>query len=167
MDRLLFIYTLLFLNFSSFAQNNDIWTSFPNKDTTLIGFKNKNGVVKIEPKFSGFTTARKFENIIAVTEEKNGKWESYYLTKAGKIVGRDSLFVFDNSPDCENEGFIRFTDRKTDKMGIFNAEGKIAIPAEYSNLTKVKNGIFIGLKDAKKNNGWRTFFLERRKRILN
>ncbi|MBB4800281.1 hypothetical protein HNP37_000320 [Flavobacterium nitrogenifigens] len=150
MNRLLFVFTFLFLNFSVFAQNNDIWTSFPNKDTTLIGFKDKNGVIKIEPKFTGFTTAQKFENIIAVTEEKNGKWESYYLTKSGKIVGRDSLYIFDNGPDCENEGFIRFTDRKTDKMGMFNAEGKIIIPAEYSNLTKAKNGMFIGLKDAKK-----------------
>ena len=76
MNRLLFVFTFLFLNFSVFAQNNDIWTSFPNKDTTLIGFKDKNGVIKIEPKFTGFTTAQKFENIIAVTEEKNGKWES-------------------------------------------------------------------------------------------
>ncbi|SFD25781.1 WG repeat-containing protein [Flavobacterium phragmitis] len=150
MKKILALWIFLFLNFLVSAQNNDIWTSFPNKDTTLIGFKDKNGNVKIEPKFSGFTTARQFENIIAVTEEKKGKWESYYLTKSGKIIGRDSLYVFDNGPDCENEGFIRFTDRKTDKMGIFNSDGKIVIPAEYSNLTKVKNGMFIGLKDAKK-----------------
>lgn len=166
MNRLIFIYTLLFLNFSAFAQSTDIWTSFPNKDTTLIGFKDKNGAIKIEPKFSGFTTARKFENIIAVTEEKNGKWESYYLTKSGKIVGRDSLFVFDNGPDCENEGLIRFTDRKTDKMGMFNAEGKIVIPAEYSNLTKAKNGIFIGLKDAKKEMDGEHFFWTGGKELL-
>lgn len=150
MKKILTLWIFLFLNSLVSAQNNDIWTSFPNKDTTLIGFKDKNGNVKIEPKFSGFTTARQFENIIAVTEEKKGKWESYYLTKSGKIIGRDSLYVFDNGPDCENEGFIRFTDRKTDKMGIFNSDGKIVIPAQYSNLTKVKNGMFIGLKDAKK-----------------
>lgn len=158
MKRLFIIYALFILNLSASAQKNDIWTSFPNKDTTLIGFKDKNGIIKIEPKFSGFTTARKFENIIAVTEEKNGKWESYYLTKQEKIVGKDSLYIFDNGPDCENEGFIRFTDRKTDKMGIFNAEGKIVIPAEYSNLTKVKNGMFIGLKDAKKEMDGEHFF---------
>lgn len=142
----------------TFAQSNDIWTAFPNKDTTLTGFKDKNGVIKIEPKFNGFTIARKFENIIAVTEEESGNWKSYYLTKQGKIVGRDSLYVFDNGPDCENEGFIRFTDRKTDKMGIFNAEGKIVIPAEYSALTKVKNGIISVLKDAKKQQDGEHFF---------
>lgn len=149
MNRLLFICIFLFLN-SSFAQNNDIWNSFPNKDTTLIGFKDKNEVIKIEPKFSGFTTARKFENIIAVTEEFNNGWKSYYLTKTGKTVGRDSLYVFDNNPDCENEGFIRFRDTKTDKMGIFDSEGKIVIPADYSVLSKVHNGIITVLKDAKR-----------------
>lgn len=158
MKNYLLLYLLAFLNYSVFAQNNDIWVSFPNKDTTQIGFKDKNGVIKIEPKFTGFTIAHKFENIIAVTEEENGKWKSYYLTKSGKIIGRDSLYVFDNGPDCENEGFIRFTDRKTDKMGMFNGEGKIAIPAEYSNLTKVKNGMFIGLKDAKKEMDGEHFF---------
>ncbi|WET04632.1 hypothetical protein [Flavobacterium sp. YJ01] len=166
MIRLLFICIFLFLNFSSFAQNNDIWTSFPNKDTTLIGFKDKNGAIKIEPKFTGFTIARKFENIIAVSEEENGKWKSYYLTKSGKIIGRDSLFVFDNGPDCENEGFIRFTDHKTDKMGIFNSEGKIVIPAEYSNLTKVKNGLFTGLKDASKVMDGEHFFWKGGKEFL-
>jgi hypothetical protein len=130
------------------AQTNDIWFAFYDKDTTHTGFKDKNGIIKIEPKFTGFTIARKFEDIIAVTEEKNNNWENYYLTKTGKIVGRDSLYSFDNGPDCENEGFIRFRDSKTDKMGFFNGEGKIIIPAEYSAVTKMKNGMFIALKGA-------------------
>ncbi|MCR4031600.1 MULTISPECIES: WG repeat-containing protein [Flavobacterium] len=150
MKKIIALSLFYFLTCSTFAQSNDVWVAFPNKDTTLTGFKDKNGVIKIEPKFSGFTTAREFENIIAVSEEKNNKWESYYLTKKGKVVGRDSLYVFDNSPDCENEGFIRFTDRKTDKMGIFNSEGKIVIPALYSDVSKVHNGLISVLKDAKK-----------------
>lgn len=166
MKSYLLLYLLAFLNCSVFAQKNDIWVSFPNKDTTQIGFKDKNGVIKIEPKFTGFTIAHKFENIIAVTEEENGKWKSYYLTKSGKIIGRDSLYVFDNGPDCENESFIRFTDRKTDKMGMFNGEGKIVIPAEYSNLTKAKNGMFIGLKDAKKEIDGEHFFWKGGKEFL-
>jgi len=158
MKKILILFIFFLFNSLTFAQNNDIWTSFSNKDTTLIGFKDKNGTIKIEPKFNGFTIARKFENIIAVTEEANGKWNSYYLTKKGKIVGGDSLYVFDNGPDCENEGFIRFTDRKTDKMGIFNGEGKIVIPAEYSALTKVRNGMISVLKDAKKQQDGEHFF---------
>lgn len=150
MKKTIILLTFIILNSSSYSQNGNVWTSFPNKDTTLIGFKDKNGLIKIEPKFTGFTTARKFESIIAVTEEYDESWKSYYLTKTGKIVGRDSLYVFDNSPDCENEGFIRFRDPKTDKMGIFDGEGKIVIPADYSVLSKVHNGIITALKDAKR-----------------
>ena len=166
MKKPLILFLFFLFNSLAFAQSNDIWTAFHNKDTTLTGFKDKNGTIKIEPKFSGFTIARKFENIIAVTEEENGKWNSYYLTKQGKIFGQDSLYVFDNGPDCENEGFIRFTDRKTDKMGVFNAEGKIAIPAEYSALTKVRNGMITALKDAKKQQDGEHFFLTGGKEFL-
>ena len=149
MKKIIILYIFLF-SCTVFAQSNDIWNAFWNKDTTKIGFKDKNGVIKIEPKFTGFTIARKFENIIAVTEEENNNWKSYYITKEGKIVGRDSLYTFDNSTDCENEGFIRFRDPKTDKMGIFNSKGKIAVPADYNALSNVRNGMLTVLKDAKK-----------------
>ncbi|TDL99581.1 MAG: hypothetical protein C4K58_06735 [Flavobacteriaceae bacterium] len=146
------LYLLTFLTTISsltlFGQNNDTWTSFWNKDSTLIGYKDKNGVVKIEPKFSGFINANKFDNIIAVSEVINEYWNYYYLTKSGKIIGRDSLHVFDNTPDCESEGFIRFRDHKTDKVGMFNKNGDIAIPAIYNDLERVKNGMIIALKGA-------------------
>lgn len=92
MKKIIILLTFIILNSSSYSQSSDVWTSFPNKDTTLIGFKDKNGTIKIAPKFTGFTIAGKFENIIAVSEDENGKWKSYYLTKQGKIVGRDSLY---------------------------------------------------------------------------
>jgi len=148
--KIIILFLLFFVNTTSFSQNNDPWISFWDKDTTHIGFKDKEGKIKIEPKFMGLTSANKFDDIIAVTEEVNEKWKSYYLTKTGKIVGIDSLYTFDNGPDCENEGFIRFRDPKTDKMGIFNHDGKIVIPAEYSDLTKVRNGMIIALKGAEK-----------------
>lgn len=132
------------------AQQPDTWTSFWNKDTTLMGFKDKNGVVKIEPRFSGLTTAGQFENITAVMEERDGKWSSYYLTKSGRIVGHDSLYIFDFTPDCENEGFIRFHDRKTDKQGLFNKNGDIAIPAAYNYLSMARNGLVAALTGATK-----------------
>lgn len=145
---LTFLTTISSLTLS--GQSNNTWTSFWNKDTTLIGYKDQNGVVKIEPKFTGFTSAGKFENIIAVTEEIDGSWKSYYLTKTGKIVGRDSLYIFDNGFDCESEGFIRFRDSKTDKVGMFNSTGNIVIPAIYNDLTRVRNGMIVGLKGAEK-----------------
>jgi hypothetical protein len=137
---------------TSWGQNTNSWTAFWNNDTTLIGYKDKNGIVKIEPKFMGFTVAKKFDEIIAAMENVNGKYESYYLTKSGKIIGKDSLHIFDNGADCENEGFIRFRDKITDKVGIFNRNGDIAVPAEYNDLSRVRNGMIIGLKGAKKKN---------------
>lgn len=148
-----FVLTYLFAFFfcSLFGQDNGTWTAFWNKDTTLIGFKDKSGKVKIEPKFvSGFTSAGLFDNIIAAMEENSGSYQSYYLTKSGKIIGKDSLHIFDNGADCESEGFIRFRDKKTDKVGMFNRNGEVVIPAEYNDLTRVRNGMIIGLKGAEK-----------------
>jgi uncharacterized protein YacL (UPF0231 family) len=152
MEMKLYLLTFLitFSGLTLLGQSNDSWASFWNKETTLIGYKDKNGVVKIEPRFSGITSAEKFENIIAVTEEINGQGKSYYLTKQGKIVGRDSLYIFDNGSDCESEGFIRFRDHKTDKAGMFNKNGDIVIPAKYNDLTRVRNGMIIALQGAKK-----------------
>ncbi len=148
------LYILTFLTTISsltlLGQSNDTWTSFWNNDSTLIGYKDKNGIVKIEPKFTGFTSAGKFENIIAVSVENVGKLSSYYLTKSGKIVGKDSLHIFDNGSDCESEGFIRFRDKETDKVGLFDRTGKVVIPANYNDLTRVRNGMIIGLKGAEK-----------------
>lgn len=132
------------------AQNNNTWFSFWNKDTTLIGFKDKNGIVKIEPKFTGLTNTGRFDYIVAVTEEKDGNWDNYYLTKAGKIIGRDSFFVFDNTADCEHEGFIRFRDRITDKVGLFNSKGELVVPAIYNFTSPVANGMIIALTGATK-----------------
>lgn len=140
----------MFLSSTLPGQDNDMWTAFLNSDSSLLGYKDKNGVVRIEPKFMGFTIANKFDKIIAVTEEANGSYKTYYLTKTGKIIGTDSLHIFDNGPDCESEGFIRFRVSQTDKVGMFNSNGEIVIPAEYDALTRVKNGMVVGLKGAKK-----------------
>ena len=148
------LYILIFFTTISsltlLGQSNDTWTLIWNKDSTLTGYQDKNGIVKVEPKFTGFQTANKFDNIIAVTDEVDGEWKSYYLTKSGKKVGLDSLCSYDNTPDCESEGFIRFSDRRTDKVGMFDRTGEIVVPAIYNGLTRVRNGMIIGLKGAEK-----------------
>jgi len=150
MKNLILFFLSLITSLSLFGQTNDIWISFWNNDTTLIGYKDKNEIIKIEPKFEAFSIAGKFDYIIAVMEEIDGKYECYHLTKTGRMVGRDSMHIFDNGFDCENEGFIRFRDHKTDKAGMFDRNGNIAIPAEYSDLTRVRNGMIIALKGAKR-----------------
>lgn len=133
------------------AQQTNTWYAFSDsKDEELIGFKDKDGEVRISPRFIGMMEGRKFDDILAAIEVTDSSLLTYYLTKPGRIIGRDSLFVFDNMPDCENEGFIRFHDKQTDQMGLFNRNGDIVIPTVYNALTRVMNGLVAGLKNAEK-----------------
>ncbi|MBB1139008.1 hypothetical protein [Myroides sp. WP-1] len=150
MKKFFLLILLLLLHPSVRGQNNDIWTAFWAADSIHIGYKNEAGIIQIEPKFMGVTLAQKFEHIIAVSEEVNGAWQSYYLTKEGTIAGRDSLYIFDNGADCESEGFIRFTDPTTRQIGLFNRKGEVAISAEYNALSRVRNGMVVGLRGAEK-----------------
>lgn len=145
---LLIYFLFLFINL--FSQHT--WYSFCDEKTDLCGFKDENGVIKIPPKFIGLlAVASKFDNVVAVTEElKDDNWVSYHFNKSGKAFGRDSMFIFDNGFDCEHEGFIRFHDPKTDMMGLFDRNGAIAVTAEYNALSKVMNGLVVGLKNAEK-----------------
>jgi hypothetical protein len=150
MKEKIIAYFLLLIGQVTCAQNNEVWTSFWNEETDLMGFKNSKDEVMIEPKFMGFTIAKRFDNIIAVMEENNGVYDTYYLTKLGKKVGIDSLHIFDNGADCESEGYIRFKDKKTDKVGIFDKNGNIVIPAVYDALSRTHNGLMWALKGAEK-----------------
>jgi len=120
MRQIILTCIFLLIGCSINCRNGSYWISFWNEDSELLGFKDHNGKIKIEPKFTGFTTAKKFDRIIAVMEENNGCIETYYLTKSGKKVGKDQIYIFDNGPDCESDGFIRFRDKETDKVGMFN-----------------------------------------------
>jgi hypothetical protein len=132
------------------TQKNTSWEAFRDDKSDLIGFRDQNDKVRIEAVYNDFTIARKFDKIVAVMEENTGNNKTYYLTKSGKKFGISSIYFFDNGPDCESEGFIRFRDNKTDKVGMFNSEGEIVIPAEYDDLTNVRNGLVVALKGAKK-----------------
>jgi len=139
--------------------NKDTWVSYYNKDSTRIGFKDKNGVIKTEPKFgtpaehSSFAP-RKFNDIIAVGEDVDGKWERYYFTKSGKTFGRDSVyFTGEGETDCESEGFIRFMTFEGifyKYMRMFNKNGDVVVPAKYNYLTRVRNGMIIAQENAEK-----------------
>lgn len=149
--RFLILAYLIFLSGNILlAQVNDRWTAFEDEESQLKGFKNSKGQVMIDPTFMGFTIARSFDNIIAVMEDNNGEYETYYLTKSGKKVGFDSLYVFDNGADCESEGYIRFREKKTYKVGMFDKNGIVIIPADYDELSRVSNGLVWALKDAEK-----------------
>lgn len=141
---------VFFLYSGLYAQNNEVWTAFWNNDTTLIGFKDEAGETVIPPKFMGLTMAHQLEHIMAVMETTPDGFDSYYLTKNLKVVGRDSIYFWDNAPDCESEGFIRFHDKHTDRVGMLNRNGEVVIPAEYNMLSRVMNGMVVALKGARK-----------------
>jgi len=141
---------IITLNIILFA--DEPWFRFieENNNSELIGFKNREGKVMIEPKFITFMVANRFDNIMAVIEDKNESYDAYYLLKSGKKVAHDSLYMFDNTPDCESEGYIRFQDKNTTLVGMLNSEGEAIIPTEYNALTPIKNGMIVALKGAKK-----------------
>ena len=139
---------ILLLCFIEAQANDDAWTAFWDKDNYKYGFKDKNGAIKIPPKFMGMSQAIEFKNIIAVMEEKDGNYDAYYLLKNGERVKNVKMFIFDNSFDCESENKIRFRDEKTDSMGYLDGYGNIAIPAMYSIGQPFANGLASVLKGA-------------------
>ncbi len=131
------------------AQNKGTWFAFWNKDHSLTGFKDKTGKIRVSPRFNTFTIAGRFDDIIGAARQNGDHIDTYYLTKSGKIVGKGDLYIFDNGADCESEGYIRFRDKLTHKVGMFNARGDIAIPAEYDNLSPVRNGMIMAMRDGR------------------
>lgn len=153
---------------SPVAAQQDVWTGYWNADTTLYGFKDSNGKVVIPPRFSSAGIAGKWEHIMSVIEQhpQTGKWTFYFLTRNGKRMGFDSLYFFDNLPDCENEGFIRFRDKERDKAGLLNRNGEVVVPAVYNYLDRVQNGLLTGLTGARKKQDGEHFYWEGGETVL-
>lgn len=153
MKTIILTYLIFLCGTISFPQQSDFWTAFLDENEEIFGFKDCNGLIVVQPKFSSFSFVNKLEHIFIASEEINDELDIYYLTKSGREFGRDSLYLFDNTPDCESEGFIRFRDNKTDKVGLFNRNGDVVIPAIYNELTEANNGLVVALKDAEKKFG--------------
>ncbi len=143
---LIFLFSTIFTT----ADESHLWYRFQDTTKNQYGFKDINGKIMIEPDDLGFVCGRKFDKIVAVEDYQREQDESYYLTKSGKKVGKGNIYYYDNTPDCESEGFIRFHDRQNDMIGLLNQDGEIAIPSEYNALSRVYNGLVVALKGAKK-----------------
>ncbi|MFH1051363.1 MAG: WG repeat-containing protein [bacterium] len=152
MKKLSFILFFISINCLISYSQVDLWESFYDEKTELIGFKDKSKKIRIKPKFDDFMIARYFDKIIVVSEPPDSlyNYQIYYLLKNGLKFGQDSIFNFDNYPDCESEGFIRFHDKKSDKMGFFDGNGNAAISAIYNFMTPFRNGLAIALMNAEK-----------------
>ncbi|MDR1877059.1 MAG: WG repeat-containing protein, partial [Flavobacteriaceae bacterium] len=147
----IFLNIIFFFSFVtlSYTQDKGRYTSFLNEEG-LEGFYDESGKIVIEPVFENYTLAHYWDDIISVIELDEKSYDTYFLTKNGEKKHHDSLYFFDNAPDCESEGFIRFRVQETDKAGMLNANGDISIPAIYSDILNARNGYVIALKDAVK-----------------
>jgi hypothetical protein len=133
------------------VHTNSKWYSFYNEATELTGYKDAAGKVKLPAKFGLLTRAHVFDHIIAVDEHlPQDKYKSYYLLKNGKQVGKDSTYSWDFTYDCESEQKIRFRDRKTDKVGFFDHNGRVVIPAVYNDAQPFHNGLALVIRNAKR-----------------
>ncbi|MGX7685944.1 WG repeat-containing protein [Flectobacillus roseus] len=133
------------------GQKNDVWIRYHDKAKNLYGYKDLKGKIKIPAKFSNFfTQADSFYNIISVKEETLHDYKTYYLLKNGKKVGLDSLYILDYAVDCESEGKIRFQNKKNDRIGFLDKNGKAVIPAIYNYATPFYNGVSRALINAKR-----------------
>lgn len=150
--KLLLILCAFLLPNILFAQVRRNLKAFYNADSTLVDYQDRQGKVIVPLSLQAVSRIpSSFDNIISVTEVNDQEeFRSYFLTKTGRKVGNDSLYYFDNVPDCESEGFIRFYDQANDLVGLLNAEGEIQIPAIYNGLGRVKNGMIPALKGAQR-----------------
>ncbi|MGX1639537.1 hypothetical protein [Sphingobacterium sp. NPDC055431] len=150
--KLLLILCAFLLPNVLFAQVSRNLKAFYNADSTLVGYQDRQGKVIVPLSLQAVSRIpSSFDNIISVTEVNDQEeFRSYFLTKTGRKVGIDSLYYFDNVPDCESEGFIRFYDQANDLVGLLNAEGEIQIPAIYNGLGRVNNGMIPALKGAQR-----------------
>lgn len=152
LKRIFLLVTVIVSN-TNYAQQQEDWLRCYNQDSTLIGYKNQKGNIKLAPQFNGmggWTHAEKFSHIITASKSLGKETQRFYITKEKKIIGRDSLYTFDNTADCEREGHIRFRDPVTQLVGMFDKDGNIAIPAKYSMLQPVTNNVAVALYGASK-----------------
>lgn len=122
------------------------WDSTSNES----GYKDLSGRIRIPAKFSAPTQADTFYNIIAVNEKVDSFYKSYYLLKNGTKVGKDSVFMFDFTFDCESDGMILYEDHKKDRVGFFDKNGVAVIPAIYNAASSFRNGLALALRNAKR-----------------
>ena len=146
MKKLVHLFFVLFSVFC-FGQEKDLWYPFFKNNSNTMGFKDKNGRVMIRPKFFAPFSTGNFNNIYAVNEIDG---DEYYLLKNGNKVGKDSVYVFETEYAKESEGKIKFRDKKTDKVGFFDKNGKVIIPAIYNDAGDFHNNIALVIKDAHK-----------------
>jgi len=101
----------------------------------LWGFKTKDGIVKIKPKYNW-------------TDSKFLKYGAFVMSKEASFIAinqDDSVilipYIFDNGPDYLSEGLFRFIENG--KIGFANKQFKKIIPAKFDFVYPFENGYAI------------------------
>ncbi|WP_374948851.1 WG repeat-containing protein [Mucilaginibacter sp.] len=151
MRTLCFVFFIMLTSGYVCAQKDNKWYRFIDTKTNLTGYKDATGKIKVSAKFGPLTRASVFRNIIAIDEEVSERnFANYYLLKTGKKVGVDSTYIWDFTFPFENEEKIIFRDKKTDRVGFFDKNGIIAIPAVYNDAMPFHNGLALVIRNAKR-----------------
>lgn len=82
---------------------------------------------------------------------------TYYLIQkddgSDLVINQEQVFYYDvGAPDFESEGYIRFRDKQTNLVGLYNDKGEIVLLPIYSSLSRVHNGVLYALSDVKVRN---------------
>ncbi|MEC4112797.1 hypothetical protein [Myroides pelagicus] len=90
---------------------------------------------------------------ILVDEEESFEANYLFHLNNGEDLRIESqnVYYYDNgTADVASEGYIRFIDDQTRLVGLYDEKGEVAIPAVYNYLTRVENGLVVGIKGAEK-----------------
>lgn len=117
---------------------------FIEETTGLIGFK-RGDVVVFEPQFDSLWCPYEITHIAIARRQREKEGEFVYLTSQGLIIDSVRPYFFDNGPDAEYNGFIRFRHNHSEHVGLLNRHGEVVIPAIYNDLSHVRNGFLPAL----------------------
>ncbi|MCC9042612.1 hypothetical protein LNQ81_07910 [Myroides sp. M-43] len=93
--------------------------------------------------------------IRSFVEDTDDGFDIYYLIRQdnGEDLRIDNVYYYDvAAPDYASENFIRFSDQKSELIGLYNDRGMVVIPPIYSAMTRVHNGMLYALEGGVKDN---------------
>lgn len=117
----------------------------------LVNFVFSASAQRNDPSHHNPAIRKSITAVLDTTDWKNLR--SYYKLANGNRVGEDSVYSFDAMDDTESDGKIRFRDRITDKVGFFDNNGRVVVPALYNDANRFQNSMAMVIKDAKRV-GW-------------
>ncbi len=135
---------------------------FPFEKDDLWGYKDWIGRIIIKPKY---IIAEHFSRhgLAAVCHPIKG-W--FYINRNEQLIIKPYMNRNENDIDRFSDGLARYEDKG--KMGFFDQQGKITIPAKFEYATRFKNGLAaVGLNVTKEYRGELEFIKAKRWGFIN